>query len=33
MTPRPLVDEAVGLLEGELRAGQRALADLGAEEV
>ncbi|WP_432172033.1 hypothetical protein [Streptomyces sp. 1222.5] len=33
MTRRPSVDEAVGLLEGELRAGQRALADLGTEDV
>ncbi|WP_258055696.1 hypothetical protein [Streptomyces sp. Ru62] len=33
MTRRPSVDEAVGLLEGELRAGRRALADLGTEDV
>ncbi|MFC8223988.1 hypothetical protein ACFUTY_38205 [Streptomyces sp. NPDC057362] len=33
MARRPWVDEAVGLLEGELRAGQRALADLGTEDV
>ncbi|WP_246101079.1 hypothetical protein [Streptomyces cyaneus] len=33
MTRRPSVDEAVGLLEGELEAGQRALADLGTEDV
>lgn len=33
MTRRPSIDEAVGLLEGELRAGQRALADLGTEDV
>ncbi|MFE0405525.1 hypothetical protein ACFW19_26995 [Streptomyces nigra] len=33
MTPRRSVDEAVALLEGELRAGHRALADLGTEDV
>jgi hypothetical protein len=33
MTPRPSIDEAVGLLEGELTAGQRVLADLGTEDV
>jgi hypothetical protein len=33
ITLRPSVDEAVGLLEGELVAGRRALADLDTEDV
>ncbi|MFB7116172.1 hypothetical protein [Streptomyces sp. NPDC056190] len=32
MTRRPSVDDAVALLEGELRAGQRALAGVGTED-
>ncbi|MGW5061213.1 hypothetical protein ACWEQ2_28500 [Streptomyces sp. NPDC004096] len=32
MTRRPSMDEAVGLLEGELRAGQRALVGLGTDD-
>lgn len=33
MTPRPSMDEAVGLLEGELRSGRQTLADRVTEDV